>query len=105
MRILIVSIVLALAGCTMTPVTPMGPAAAQQQLEFAISGQEPAASLFTGDAALLSDADIDRILRYQYRLPRQSRVAVLALGQERWFGFSDELDDGDFDLDDFDIAV
>jgi len=47
--------------------------------------------LFSGDAALLSDADIDRILGYHYVPPDHARVAVLALGQEGWFGFSDEL--------------
>ncbi len=48
-------------------------------------------SLFADDATVLSDADIDRILRFHYVPPAQARIAVLALGQEVWFGYSDEL--------------
>lgn len=48
-------------------------------------------SLFSGDAAVLSDAEIDRILKFNYVPPTQARVAVLPLGQEAWFGYSDEL--------------
>src|SRR5947209_9508929 len=48
-------------------------------------------SLFADDATVLSDADIDRILHFHYAPPAQARVAVLALGQEVWFGYSDEL--------------
>jgi hypothetical protein len=48
-------------------------------------------SLFSGDSAVLSDAEIDRILKFNYVPPAQSRVAVLALGQETWLGYSDEL--------------
>lgn len=62
--------------------------------EFAPSlSREPASnpSLFSADAAVLSDADIDRILRFTYVPPKQTRIAVLALGQARWFEYSDEL--------------
>src|SRR5262249_40023699 len=48
-------------------------------------------SLFGGDAAVLSDADIDRILKFTYVPPKQARIAVLALGKALWFGYSDEL--------------
>jgi hypothetical protein len=48
-------------------------------------------SLFSGDSAVLSDAEIDRILKFNYVPPTQARVAVLALGQDVWFGYSDEL--------------
>lgn len=51
----------------------------------------PPTSLFADDATVLSDADIDRILRFHYVPPAQARIAVLALGQEVWFGYSDEL--------------
>jgi hypothetical protein len=48
-------------------------------------------SLFTGDAALLSDSDIARILAYKYSPPVQARVGIMGLGQQLWFGYSDEL--------------
>ncbi len=48
-------------------------------------------SLFAGDATLLSDADIARILAYKYVPPVQARVGILGLGQRLWFDYSDEL--------------
>jgi hypothetical protein len=48
-------------------------------------------SLFTGDAALLSDSDIARILAYNYSPPAHARIGIMGLGQQLWFGYSDEL--------------
>ena len=38
-------------------------------------------SLFRGDSALLTDADIDRILSFSFKLRPQNRLAVLAVGR------------------------
>lgn len=78
---------LSLSGCAVNPY-PYGGSPAPAAVQAASDSET---SLFSGDAALLSDADIRRILEFQYRLPTPSRLAVLPLGQERWFGFSDEL--------------
>ena len=79
-----------MAGCeTAPPASRIGSGSASNVYEP--SENQPLASLFTGDAAVLSDADIDRILRYKYTLPKQARIAILPLGQNLWFGYSDEL--------------
>lgn len=49
------------------------------------------ASLFSSDAAVLSDQDIDRILSHPYVPPTRARIAILALTQPYWFSWSDEL--------------
>lgn len=79
-----------MVGCETTP------PASRASIGSADSNYQPAesqppVSLFSGDAAVLSDADIDRILRYKYTLPKPARIAILPLGQDRWFGYSDEL--------------
>jgi len=65
---------------------------------YARAAEAAPASLFAGDAAVLSDADIDRILKYKYVPPRQTRIAVLAVGQRFWMGYSDELARGAEDV-------
>ncbi|HEX7046630.1 MAG TPA: hypothetical protein VF275_03530, partial [Gammaproteobacteria bacterium] len=52
---------------------------------------EPQLSLFSSDAAVLTDADIERILSYEYHAPESAKIAVLSLGRELWRGYSDEL--------------
>lgn len=48
-------------------------------------------SLFSSDAQLLSDADIERILAYEYNAPDVSRIAILPFGWQSWSGWSDEM--------------
>lgn len=55
------------------------------------SGSPDAASLFTMDAALLGDADIERILAHRYEAPPLSRIALLPFGFSAWSGWSEEL--------------
>lgn len=76
------------AGCA---VAPQAQRASSSPAPYALQEYQSPQSLFSGDAAVLSDADIDRILKFSYVLPKQARVAVLSLGQELWFGYSDEL--------------
>lgn len=48
-------------------------------------------SLFSSDAGVLSDAEIQRILAYEYNPPTLSRVALLPAGWTRWGAWSEEL--------------
>lgn len=48
-------------------------------------------SLFSSDADVLSDADIARILEYQYTAPPLSRIALLPFGWSAWAGWSEEM--------------
>lgn len=48
-------------------------------------------SLFTSDAAVLSDVDIEKNLNYQYKSPKLSRIAILPFGWSSWVGWSEEI--------------
>lgn len=59
-------------------------------------GTAPAADaatpLFKGDATVLTDGDIQRILGYRLTLPRQNRIAVLRLpGASSWRYYSEDF--------------
>ncbi len=49
------------------------------------------ASLFSGDASVLSDDAISRILQHRYEAPPLSRIAVLPFGWSQWSGWSEQL--------------
>ena len=86
MRIIALLLVqLAVSGCAAQKTL------AAPQSDYAGGQPAQSASLFSGDAAILSDADIEKILKFKYTPPKQTRVAVLALGQPIWLGYSDEL--------------
>jgi hypothetical protein len=55
------------------------------------SGPVVPESLFSGDAAVLSDEAIRSILDYKYLPPAQSRIALLPFGRELWSQWSEEL--------------
>lgn len=78
-----------LAGCTVPVSTGMRPDAYYEQ-----AGADTDASLeslFSGDAAVLSDEEIGRILEFEYEPPRLSRVALMPFGREAWSRWSEEL--------------
>ncbi len=53
---------------------------------------DAAESLFKGDASVVSDADIQKILAHKYEFPTHIRIAVLPLGQRAWWSsWSDEF--------------
>ena len=86
-----VSILVALAtmaGCTTVPVTT---AARPDSYYSDVATDESAASLFSGDEAVLSDADIERILAFDYSPPALSRIALMPFGREVWSTWSEEL--------------
>lgn len=80
---------LLLVGCATIPPPDRGDDFERMHRLAATDSAET--SLFTGDAALLSDSDIARILAYKYSPPVQARVGIMGLGQQLWFGYSDEL--------------
>jgi hypothetical protein len=79
-----------LSGCATAPPHAVG-LGDELARERPVATDSSVQSLFSGDAALLSDADIARILAYKYLPPERARVGVLGLGQQLWFGYSDEL--------------
>lgn len=54
-------------------------------------GSSDADSLFAGDASVLSDEAIGRILDYRYEPPELARVALMPFGREQWSRWSEEL--------------
>ncbi len=87
MRLLLLPVfIFLLSACSTAPASR-----APNSLSFTPPREAAAVSLFSGDAAVLSDQDIDKILKYKYVPPHQTRIAVLALGQQFWMGYSDEL--------------
>lgn len=81
---------LALAGCASAPVSSIDRSDVYyEKMEAGLAGETQ--SLFTSDEAVLSSADIERILAHRYQLPRTNRIGVVALGNAFWFGYSEEL--------------
>jgi hypothetical protein len=84
----LICLALVVAGCTDTSRLAYAP---PESATLITSTDDQKGSLFAGDAAVVSDTDIDRILKFQYHAPRQIRIAVLPFARETWFGYSDEL--------------
>jgi hypothetical protein len=82
----LVCLALVLTGCG-----TMQGAPSQSATDGYVGSGNDTASLFTGDASVISDTDIERILKFQYQPPKQIRIAVLPFERETWFGYSDEL--------------
>jgi hypothetical protein len=85
--ILIFVTYLVLAGCGTTMSTQGRPDAYYD----ASSLGQPEVSLFSGDAATLSDDAIQSILAYKYEAPALSRIALMPFGREIWSSWSEEL--------------
>lgn len=80
-------VVSVLVGCTVPLSTMSRPDAYYNSAITAQAG----ASLFSGDAAILSDDAINTILSYKYTPPKLSRVALMPFGREIWSNWSEEL--------------
>ena len=76
------ALLLLLAGCASLSTTPRpdGP-------QPGPSKEDDAKPLFKSDAAVLSDADIERILNRRVALPKQYRIAVLSLSSSSGWRF------------------
>lgn len=77
----------ALSGCGYSASTQIRPDA----YYASAAPEQPTASLFSGDAATLSDDAIQKILAYEYSPPALSRVALMPFGREAWSSWSEEL--------------
>ena len=84
---LLVLTVLNFVGCSVPVSTVTRPDAYYNTVDLAESG----ASLFSGDAAILSDEAINTILNYKYSPPELSRIALMPFGREVWSQWSEEL--------------
>jgi hypothetical protein len=85
-RLLLLLPLVVLVGCaTYTEPRPAG----YQPMTTELGAD--AAPLFAADAAVLSDADITRILAHRYTAPKLSRIAILPIGWSSWSGWSEEM--------------
>lgn len=81
---------LALAGCSTGPMTTAE--RSDVYYESVAAGQTgETLSLFTSDEAVLSSADIDRILAHRNVILPHNRIGIITFGQAFWFGYSEEL--------------
>jgi hypothetical protein len=87
-NLLICMTAFALSGCATYPVsTTPRPDAYYDTSE----SERPVASLFAGDASVLSDEGIKAILNFDYTPPPLSRIALMPFGRETWSQWSEEL--------------
>ena len=90
---------LALAGCSVPMTTTERPDLYyDRELSGAAAGETE--SLFTSDEAVLSSADIEKILAFRYTPPPLNRIGIVALGRNFWFGYSEELTRSGTDIQD-----
>jgi len=80
---------LALAGCAAPMTTAERPDLYYDRAAPGMAGETE--SLFTSDEAVLSSADIEKILAFRYAPPPLNRIGIVALGRNFWFGYSEEL--------------
>ena len=75
-----------LAGCASMSTAP-------RPLEYYATNQVSPSetSLFGSDEAVLSDAEIARILEFRYTAPPLTRVALLPFGWSTWLGWSEDM--------------
>ena len=78
-----------LAGCTVT--SSVRPDSYYETVRRASLDMGEPVSLFPGDAGVLSDDAINRILDYRYAPPALSRIALMPAGMEMWSGWSEAL--------------
>jgi len=87
-RLVLILAAISVLGCTTVPVsTESRPDAYYSSVDLA----DPGGSLFSGDAAVLSDEAINTILTYEYSPPQLSRIALMPFGREAWSSWSEEL--------------
>lgn len=86
MRGICIAVVVACTGCATVETT--------QRPESYYTGapQSDAAGLFKGEPGRLSDGEIERIINHRLALPKQNRVAILALsGANLWRFYSSDF--------------
>ncbi len=78
----------AFAGCAVAPISTTS--RPDNYYDF-VGVEQSEASLFAGDAAVLSDEAIKTILDYDYTPPSLNRIALMPFGREIWSRWSEEL--------------
>lgn len=83
----LIALVLLLSGCATVETTP------RPDSYYTGTGQgDSAAPLLKGEPGRLTDGDIDRIINHRLALPRQNRIAILALsGANLWRFYSSDF--------------
>jgi len=81
-------LMLAMTGCTTTPASTISRPSAYYET---IAAEAPPASLFSGDADVLSDEDIAKVLDFRYVPPELSRVALMSFAPDTWSDWSEEM--------------
>lgn len=89
-KFVILSFVCLLPACTSSVSTQPRPTGYYEE-QTRSENRTDQLSLFKSDKEVLSDEDIAKILEYPFRVPSQSRVAILPIGQRSWGGWSDEV--------------
>jgi len=82
-RWLSIALAVCVLGCASAQPVPSTEAPAFEVLGRNVG--EEADSLFKGDSAVLTDADIERILSFEFRLHDANRIAVLAIEGNRYW--------------------
>jgi len=78
--------ILSLSGCGTVDTT------ARPESYYGSGSQgDDAKPLFKGDAMVLTDGDIERIINYRLTLPRQNRIAILSLSGTGWRFYSNDF--------------
>lgn len=85
--LLLLALLGVLAGCA----SPVSTQSRPDAYYASVGSEQSSGSLFSGDAATLSDDAIQRILAYEYSPPELSRVALMPFGREVWSSWSEEL--------------
>ncbi len=80
---------LALAGCSVPMATEARPDVYYESTRAGLTGETE--SLFTSDEAILSAADIEKILAYRHTVRPLNRIGIVTLGHAFWYGYSEEL--------------
>ena len=78
-----------LGGCSVT--STVRPESYYDSVRPASLDTDEPVSLFPGDASVLTDDAIKRILDYRYLPPALSRIALIPAGREMWSGWSEGL--------------
>lgn len=76
-------------GCTVA--SSVRPESYYDSVRHASLERDDPASLFPGDAAVLTDDAIQRILEYRYAPPSLSRIALMPTGMDTWSRWSEGL--------------
>lgn len=85
---ILILLALPVLGCTAVPISTV---TRPDTYYNTVDSADSDGSLFSGDAAILSDEAINTILNHKYSPPELSRIALMPFGREVWSHWSEEL--------------